>query len=192
MSIFEKKIKVIIKNTINHLLKENVILYPTDTSWGIGGDSSSDLVVRKIFKIKQRNNKKALICLVSSIEMLKKHVKKIPEKLINYINSDNPTTVIFENPKGFSPFLINSDNTVALRVTKNKFCKELIENFGKPIISTSANISGEETPFKFESINKSILNGVDFIVPLENKNLNQKVSRIIKLNKSDNIEFIRK
>ena len=183
---------MIIKNTIYHLLKENIILYPTDTSWGIGGDSSSDLVVRKIFKIKKRNNKKALICLVSSIEMLEKHVKKIPEKLINYINSDKPTTVIFENPIGFSPFLINSDNTIALRVTKNKFCKELIEKFGKPIISTSANISGEETPFKFESINKSILNDVDFIVPLKNKNLNQKVSRIVRLNKSNKIEFIRK
>jgi len=183
---------MIIKKTIGHLLKENVILYPTDTSWGIGGDSESDLVVRKIFDLKKRNNRKALICLVSSLEMLEKHVEKIPNKLISYINSDNPTTVIFENPKGFSHFLINSDNTIALRVTKNKFCKELIERFGKPIISTSANISGEETPFKFESINKSILNGVDFIVPLKNKNQNQKVSRIIRLNKSNKIEFIRK
>lgn len=183
---------MIIKKTLDHLLKGNVILYPTDTSWGIGGASDNDMVVKKIFKIKKRDDKKALICLVSSIKMLENHVKNIPKKLIKYIHSDEPTTVIYQNPKGFSPYLINSDDTIALRLTKDKFCNELIEKFGKPLISTSANISGEKTPFNFKAINKRILNDVDFIVPLSNNSLNQKVSRIVRLNELNEIEFLRK
>ena len=105
---------------------------------------------------------------------------------------DEPTTIIYQNPKGFSPYLINSDDTIALRLTKDKFCNELIEKFGKPLISTSANISGEKTPFNFKAINKRILNDVDFIVPLSNNSLNQKVSRIVRLNELNEIEFLRK
>jgi len=184
---------LIIKKTLDHLFKGHTILYPTDTSWGIGGDSGNDTVVQKIFNLKNRKNNKALICLVSSFEMLEKHVKIIPNELIKFINSDHPTTIIFDNPIGFSPLLINSDNTIALRITKNEFCKKLIKNFGRPIISTSANISKEATPYEFKSISKSILNGVDFIVPLDNNNKTQKVSRIIKLNKlTGRVEFIRK
>ena len=181
---------MIIKKTLDHLLKGNVILYPTDTSWGIGGASDNDMVVKKIFKIKKRNDNKALICLVSSIKMLDKHVKNIPKKLIKYINSDEPTTVIYQNPKGFAKNTIASDHSIAIRIVKDDFCRKLIKSFGKPIVSTSANISGEDTPKSFSEISSTILDSVDYIVNLHQNTVNTKSSTIVKI-VGDTIQVLR-
>lgn len=187
----KKKLSLI--QTLKHLKKGNTILYPTDTVWGIGGDATKNDVVEKIYYLKKRKLSKPLIILVSSFEMLKNHVGDIPNKLLEYINSDIPTTVIFKNPRRLSPLLTSNENTVGIRIVRNCFCYRLIDAFGKPIISTSANLSGDPTPNNYISISKTVLNGVDFKVSFEKEYKTTVVSRLLKINDaSGNVEFIRR
>ena len=175
----------------NKFLKENkVILYPTDTVWGLGCDASNFDAVSKIFKLKNRIESKSLIVLVSSIHMLKKHVS-ISKKALDILkSSEKPTTIIYQNPKGFSKNTIAKDNTIAIRVVKDDFCRKLIKRFGKPIVSTSANVSGEKTPKTFKEISKPILEGVDYIVDLHKNKVNVKSSTILKIC-DDDIQVLR-
>ncbi len=164
------------------LNNKQTILYPTDTVWGIGCDATSEKAVQEIYRLKQRNESKALIILVSSIDMLKNYVE-VSEKVIEILkNVKKPTTIIYKNPKGLAKNLINSeDNTVAIRVVNDKFCNELIEKFGKPIVSTSANISGRPTPKSFSEIENEILTGVDYVVNLQTDEIRTKSSTILKI-----------
>ncbi|MCF6350348.1 MAG: threonylcarbamoyl-AMP synthase [Flavobacteriaceae bacterium] len=174
------------------LIKDGTILYPTDTVYGIGCDATSESAVKKIYKIKQREESKSLIILVHSFDMLKKYVEEIPEQIKDYLkNTKKPTTVIYNNPKNLAKNVIANNNTVAIRIVNKGFIKDLLTAFNKPIVSTSANISSKPTPMSFGSISKIIINSVDFVVSLPNQSKDIKPSNIIQL-VNQKIEFIRK
>ena len=183
--------KKILDQSIEALINNHVILYPTDTVWGLGCDATNIDAVAKIFKLKNRVESKSLVVLVSSIEMLCSYVHRVPQKAIDIISTTKkPTTIIYKNPKGLAANAIASDNTIAIRIPSHDYCLEIINKFGKPIISTSANISGESTPKSFSEISLPILEGVDYVVNLEQDKITDKSSTILKLVGND-IEVIR-
>lgn len=169
-----------------------VILYPTDTVWGLGCDASNPEAVDKIYKIKNRADSKSMICLVSDIGMLERHVKSVPDAAYDIIDySEKPTTIIYDEPLGVASNVIADDNSLGIRVAKDKFCRYLITNFRKPIVSTSANISGTPTPKQFEEIDEKILTAVDYIVPLQPEFNHTTASTIIKLKNNGEVRIIR-
>lgn len=177
---------------INHLIEGNVILYPTDTIWGLGCDATNAEAVDKIFEIKQRPKEKSLIVLVDTIETLERYVNVTNEIESMIFSFKVPTTVIYPNPLGLAKNAVNEDNTIAIRLVKHKFCQQLIREFGKPIISTSANISGEKTPLQFGQIASEIKEKVDFIVERKHDTTNyHEPSRLIKINKDNSITYLR-
>ena len=177
---------------INHLIEGNVLLYPTDTIWGLGCDASNAEAVDKIFEIKQRPKEKSLIVLVDSIETLEKHVNVTNEIESLIFSLKVPTTIIYPNPLGLAKNVINEDNTVAIRLVKHKFCQQLIREFGKPIISTSANISGEKTPLEFGQVSSEIKDKVDFVVESRHDTSTYKQpSKLIRINTDNSIEYLR-
>lgn len=180
-----------IKETADLLSQQQVIVYPTDTVWGIGGDATNPNVVQRIYDLKKRADSKALICLVHSVAMLRKYVKNVPKEALTYINADRPTTLIYQHAGGLANNLIAEDGSIAIRIPKNQFCLDLINTFGKPIISTSANLSGTPTPQNFNAIDPKILDAVDYIVPLQQQKLMNQSSRILKINTSGKIQTIR-
>ena len=168
-----------------YLAKGKTILYPTDTVWGIGCDATNEESVSKIFQLKKRKETKSLIVLVSSIHMLKKYVS-VPQKALQILREANrPTTIIYQNPKGFAKNAIATDGTIAVRIVQDAFCRKLIKRFQKPIISTSANLSGAETPKSFQEISLPILEGVDYVVNLQSNNAHTKPSTILKVDGND-------
>ncbi|MDT0553829.1 L-threonylcarbamoyladenylate synthase [Urechidicola vernalis] len=179
------------KKVVLFLNKGNTLLYPTDTVWGIGCDATDNNAVQRIFEIKKRPSSKSLILLVDSIEMLQDYVK-ITNEIHDFLaNSTRPTTVIYTQPKGIAKNCIADDNTVAIRIVKDEFCQELIRRFGRPLVSTSANISGEPTPQSFQEIDKAILESVDYVVNLPNHSGSQLPSKIVKVLPSGEIEVLR-
>ena len=185
------------KNEINRSLEKikngQVIVYPTDTVWGLGCDATSQGAVDKVFKLKNRSGSKSLIILVDSLEMLQHYVPVIPKELLTFLESTNkPTTVIYNHPKGLAQNVVASDNTVAIRIVENDFCKALIRSFGKPIVSTSANFSNQPTPSSFNEIDPLLLERADYIVNLPAAETKKTASQIIKLNDLGKIEFLRK
>ena len=174
------------------ILNGGVILYPTDTIWGIGCSATIESAIKKIFRIKRRDNSKLLISLVSSIEMLERYVKNVPEYVLEYLYGESPTTIIYPKVKGLNHTLYGKNGSIAIRLVKDNFCKALIEEINSPLISTSANISGNPFPKKFKEIDKRIINQVDYVVNLNDSNLiNSKPSRIIKVSLNGQIEVIR-
>jgi len=172
-----------IRNSLEKLSTGGLFLYPTDTVWGIGCDATNQNAVQKIFDLKQREESKSLVILVSDIEMLKETVESISAKALQIIqDSKNPTTIIYHNPIGLAQNTIANDNTIAIRIPNHKFCCQLIKEFGKPIVSTSANISGNPTPKSFQEIETPILEGVDYVVNLEREKISHKSSTILKIN----------
>lgn len=145
-----------------------------------------------MYEIKQRSESKSLIILVNGIEMLKKYVDSISNEVEDLLKkSNNPTSIIYNNPKGLAKNVIASDNTVAIRIVQNDFCKKLIAEFGKPIVSTSANISGNPTPKSFQEIELSILDSVDYVVNLQRDTKSEKSSTILKLDENGKIIVLR-
>lgn len=176
-----------------HLKEGQTILYPTDTVWGIGCDATNENAVKNVFKIKKRAESKSLVILVSSLEMLQQIIRHIPKVALDFLEQSNrPTTIIYDNPKGLAQNVVAKDNTVGIRMVQDDFCKELIHRFGKPIVSTSANISGEPTPSSFEEISSRIKKQVDFIVPDTTQMIGKKSSRIIKFSADGAAIYIRK
>ena len=172
-----------IREIISILEQEKLLLYPTDTVWGIGCDATSTTAVKKIYNLKNRAESKSLIILVSSIVMLQEYIADIQQNIIDIIQSaEKPTTIIYSNPKGIAANAIaKEDNTVAIRIPNNNFCKALINRLGRPIVSTSANVSGVPTPMSFSEIQKPILEGVDYIVDLHQEKTAVKSSTILKV-----------
>ncbi len=182
----------ILQETIAALKAGKPILYPTDTVWGIGCDATNFEAVSAVYKIKQRAESKSLIVLVNSIEMLLDYVGAVPDKALDLIAiSKKPTTIIYQKPKGLSANCIASDNTIAIRIVQDEFCKQLITEFGKPIVSTSANRSGEETPKTFSEISKTILHSVDYIVNLQQDKIANTSSRILRITENNEVTVIR-
>ncbi len=180
-------------NNCNKVLQEGgLILYPTDTVWGIGCDATNPEAVQKVYTLKKRKDSKALICLVAHQAMLERHVKEVPEVAYDIIDlATKPTTIVFDEPVGVAKNLIADDNTLAIRVASDKFCQYLINKFGKPIVSTSANISGQPTPKHFKDIQPEILKGVDYVVNLPDVNNDPSPSSIIKLANDGQVKVIR-
>jgi len=183
----------IIQRSIEVLNDGGVILYPTDTVWGIGCDATNPKAIEKIYSIKKRSKKKPFILLMDNTELLLNYIYSLPEishKIIN--NSTQPTTIIYPGPINLPNILIYQ-NTIAVRMIKTTYLKELLSIFKKPITSTSANISGNTTPQKLINIDDGIKKEVDYIIPqnfMNHKN-NKKSSRIIKIHKNSKIEIIR-
>jgi len=181
-----------INNTLQTLKQGGLILYPTDTVWGIGCDASNTEAVKKIYQLKQRNDSKALICLVADDRMLKKYVKKIPEVAFNILDvTENPITIIYDDAQNLAENLIAEDHTIAIRIPNDDFCFQLLRRFNGAIVSTSANTSGQPTPKSFKEIAPEVLKGVDYVVNLHlEKNCN-KPSTIIKLGNDGKVKVIR-
>lgn len=157
---FEKDIEPCLK-----VLQEGgLILYPTDTVWGIGCDATNEAAVEKIYTLKQRPDNKAMIVLLADEREVLKYVAAPDLQVFDYLETTvRPTTVIYENALGFAENLIGTDGSIAIRICKEEFCKHLIKRFRKPIVSTSANISGDPTPKLFKEISNDIKKGVDYI-----------------------------
>lgn len=182
-----------IKQSLNILHSGGIILYPTDTIWGIGCDATSSSAVQRIYELKKREEKKSMILLVSDETMVEEYVSSPSGTILAYLSHQNrPTTAIYENAINLPGILINTDKTIAIRITTDQFCKSLIQQFGKPLISTSANISGEPYPQSFSRISDDIKRGVDYIVQHRQDDQSPgKPSSIIRLNGHNEIEVIR-
>lgn len=184
------------QNDINNALKVlkdgGLLLYPTDTVWGIGCDATNADAVKKVYQLKQREDSKALICLVADDRMLSKYVKKIPEVAFDIFDvSESPMTIIYDDAQNLATNLIASDHTIAIRIPDDDFCFQLLRRFNKPIVSTSANISGQPTPKSFKEIANEILKGVDYVVNLHHEKVCSKPSSIIKLSADGKVQIIR-
>ncbi|MBU2649894.1 MAG: threonylcarbamoyl-AMP synthase [Bacteroidetes bacterium] len=182
-----------IVKTLEYLSKGKTILYPTDTIWGIGCDATNSRAVEKIYRIKRRVEKKSLIILLDSAVNLKNFVDIVPGIAYDLIeNIETPLTIIFPVAKNLPKNVIASDKTIAIRVIRDEFCRELIRRFGKPIVSTSANISGEPNPILFNRISQEILDKVDYVVDLHRDRVSlNRPSRIIKLEIDGEFKVIR-
>ncbi|MEM6721138.1 MAG: L-threonylcarbamoyladenylate synthase [Bacteroidota bacterium] len=181
-----------IQKTFDQLQAGNTILYPTDTVWGLGCDATNPEAVQKIYTLKNREESKALICLVSDTRMLERFIEDIPEVAYDLLEAaDRPTTIIYDNPVGIAKNLVAADNTLAIRIPNDEFCQKLIRKFKRPIVSTSANISGQPTPKSYQEISADIRNGVDYVVNLHSEKKNSKPSTIIQLRANGEIKIIR-
>lgn len=184
--------KAEIQKSLVVLKNQQILLYPTDTVWGLGCDATSEKAVAKIFNIKQRSESKSLIILVNDVEMLKHYISNISKEILSLLESaTNPTTIIYNNPIGLANNVVAIDNTVAIRIVQNDFCKQLISEFGKPIVSTSANISRMPTPKSFQEIEQAILDSSDYVVNLHREVMNEKSSTILKIAENGDIIVLR-
>lgn len=182
-----------IQNAVNTMRNGGVILYPTDTVWGIGCDATNPDAVAKVYKIKRRDDSKALICLVDSDARLQRYVRNVPEVAWDLLElADKPTTVILDNAVNLAPNLVAEDGSIAMRITKETFSKELCFRFQKPIVSTSANISGEPAAQNYRDISEELLNAVDYVCwTRRQEHKPHKPSSIIKLSEDGEVKIIR-
>ena len=180
-----------VEDALTALKQDGVLLYPSDTIWGIGCDARSTQAVEAVYRLKQREDSKALICLVSNREMLETYVGKIPEALLPYLTESRPTTVIYPTISGVSNRLCAQDGSIGIRIAQDDFCQELIQALGVPLVSTSANISGEASPSHYQEISPQILSGVDHIVPLRQNETQTQASKIIRLQNDNSIAILR-
>ncbi|TXE09497.1 threonylcarbamoyl-AMP synthase [Gelidibacter salicanalis] len=181
-----------ISNALEVLKDGGLILYPTDTVWGIGCDATNPDAVKKVYELKERQDKKALICLVADDRMLGRYVKEIPKVAYDLFEvSEDPITIIYDDAQNLAANLIAEDRSIAIRIPDDDFCFQLIRRFGKPIVSTSANISTQPTPKSFKEIAPRILKGVDYVVNLHREKMCTKPSAIIKLSANGKVKIIR-
>lgn len=170
-----------------------IILYPTDTVWGIGCDATNEEAIKKIFALKQREESKSMIVLVNGERMMHQVFNEIPEVAWQILDfSEKPTTLILDKPKNVAKNIIAEDNTLAVRMVTEPFCYKLMERMKKPLVSTSANISGMPTPQSFKEISPEILKGVDYVVNLYHDKICKTPSTIIKLGLDSQVKIIRK
>ncbi len=185
--------KTEIDKAVMVLASGGTILYPTDTIWGIGCDATNQKAVNKVYKIKQRIEGKSLLVLVDTPERIYEYVDKVSPLFFDLIRSyDKPLTVIYQGARNVAKGVAAEDKTIGIRVAQDEFCRELIRTFGKAIVSTSANLSGEPTALRFQQISEKIKNSVDHIVNLyQNEIRTMKPSRIIRINEKGDFEIIR-
>ena len=187
-----KTFNKILDDTIKVLNKGGVILYPTDTIWGIGCDATNKKAISKVYDIKNRNKHRPLIILMNK-EMLNTYITDVPSAAQEIINTTvQPTTIIYNNPKNLPAELIYN-NSIGIRIIKNHYINEILAIIKKPITSTSANISGNHSPTCFKYISEELKDQVDYIIPEKIHNSNSiRESRIIKINNNNLLEIIRK
>ena len=182
-----------IKNAIDAMKKGGVILYPTDTVWGLGCDATNAEAVAKIYKIKQRDDSKALICLADSVDRVQRYVRDVPSVAWDLMElSDKPTTVILDGAVNLAPNLIAEDGSLGMRVTREEFSRQLCYRLQKPLVSTSANLSGMPTARCFAEIPEEIKSQVDYIVQFRRgEKAPREASKILKLGRDGEVTIIR-
>jgi L-threonylcarbamoyladenylate synthase len=182
-----------LRECLSVLKNGGVILYPTDTIWGLGCDATNRAAVEKIFSIKSRDETKSLLILVDSESMLGGYVKEIPEIAYELTEvSDKPMTIIYPSGKNLSPGVCSEDGSVGIRICGDEFCCELIKRFRKPIVSTSANISGKPSPSVFSEIEKTVIDAVDYaVMHRRNDRGSSNASSVIKIELNGTIKIIR-
>ncbi|MDE6291334.1 MAG: threonylcarbamoyl-AMP synthase [Muribaculaceae bacterium] len=170
-----------------------IILYPTDTVWGIGCDARNEEAIRKIYRLKQREDSKSMLVLVGSEGMLQRTVKDVPEIAWQLIDvAVNPMTIIYDNPVGVADILKAEDGSLGIRISSERFSRALCERMRGPIVSTSANISGKPTPQTFAEISSAIKEGVDYVCNFRQKEkATAKPSNIIKITRGNIVKVIR-
>ncbi|HPR72718.1 MAG TPA: L-threonylcarbamoyladenylate synthase [Bacteroidales bacterium] len=182
-----------IENSSEILKSGGVILYPTDTIWGIGCDATIDTAVEKIYSIKMMDRGRSLIILVNDIDMLEEYVEDVPQVAYDLLRiSDTPTTIIYPDGRNLASGVCSEDGSVGVRICHDKFCVELIKRLGKPLISTSANISGEPFPANFSEIEEALLKKVDYVVKYRQEDRRKNFpSPVIKIDKNGAFKIIR-
>lgn len=182
-----------IKAALEVLQKGGVILYPTDTIWGIGCDACNEEAVRRIYDIKNRVDSKSMLVLMENAALLERYVEEVPEIAYDLIElSEKPMTIIYDGARGLAKNLIAEDGSIGIRITTEAFSSELILRFKRPIVSTSANISGKPSPACFDEIDQEIIEAVDYVVKYRQDDTNKAVpSSIMKLGRGGEIKIIR-
>lgn len=176
-----------------YIASGGVIIYPTDTIWGIGCDATNPVPVERIYKIKQRADNKSMLVLVNGLSMLETYLESVPKQAKEILDSARkPTTIIYPGAKNLASNLLGNDGSVGIRITTDPFCMQLIEQTGKPLVSTSANISGALSPALFSHIDKEILEKADYVVQWRQEETEPSTpSAIIKLSRQGNILVLR-
>ena len=188
-----EEFKADIQCALECLKKGGIILYPTDTIWGIGCDATNSQAVKRIFQLKNRSDSKSMLTLVNDETALDKIIDDVPEAARELLKvAVDPITVIYDNAHGVADELIADDGSLGVRVTSEKFSNELCKRFGKPIVSTSANVSSQKAPAFFHEISDTIKNGVDYVVKYRQEDKSAKApSHIIKISQGGVIRIIR-
>jgi L-threonylcarbamoyladenylate synthase len=188
--IFEKHII----SSLTVLKNGGIILYPTDTIWGLGCDATNSAAVEKIFRIKLRSESKSLLILANNEQMVERYVREVPEIAYELISvTDTPLTIIYPGGKNLAPGVCAEDGSVGIRICHDDFCNELISRFRKPVISTSANLTGKPSPGNFNEIDKSVIEMVDFVVEYrQDERQKQSASPVIKIEQNGTFKIIRK
>lgn len=183
-----------LKKSLDTLRSGGLLLYPTDTIWGIGCDPLNVEAIQQIYALKGRDQAKSMILLLENENMLSSYVEEVPDvayQLIEY--SERPLTIVYSKAKNLPPELVNSDGSIGIRIVKHPYCEELIRRFRRPIVSTSANLSGEPSPKGFEDIAENIRDGVDYIAEYGRMESGSgQPSVVMKLDPSGAFEFLRK
>jgi len=182
-----------IKAAIAVLQKGGIILYPTDTIWGLGCDAGNEDAVQRIYAIKNRVDSKSMLVLMENAALIERYVDEVPDVAYDLIElTDKPLTIIFDGAKNLAKNLIAEDGSIGIRITSEAFSSELIRRFKRPIVSTSANISGSPSPARFSDIDQGIIDSVDFVVKFRQDEIQKAVpSSIMKLGKGGEIKIIR-
>lgn len=186
--VFEEVVK------IAEIMKSGgVVIYPTDTIWGIGCDAGNHEAVEKIYKIKERDFSKSMLVLIDRDNKLSRYVKDIPDPAWDILDyATKPTTIIFDKPYNIAENLMAEDGSVGFRVCGDKYCQEIVKKLGRPIVSTSANFSGDPSPKNFETINKELLKRADYVSNYRRREKRMKAaSTIIKLGNDSSVKVIR-
>lgn len=181
-----------IQQSIEVLKAGGIILYPTDTIWGIGCDAKNEEAVQRIIQLKKREQQKSFIVLLDDSNKLPSYVKQVPDMAWDLIEfAENPLTIVFTEGRNLAPSVLNKDGSIGIRIVKAGFAKELIRKFRSPIVSTSANISGQSSPTIFSEISEDVLNKVDHVVHLPDEGT-QKPSTIMRIEENGRFSFLRR
>ena len=183
-----------IKEAVRVMKQGGVILYPTDTVWGIGCDATNPEAVKRVYEIKKRDDSKAMICLIDSDSRISRYIRNVPDVEWDLFSlATKPTTIILDGAQGLAPNLIAEDGSIAMRITNEEFSKELCYRMQKPVVSTSANISGEPAAQNYRDISPELLEAVDYVcLSRRNEHEPHTPSSIIKLSIDGGVQIIRK
>lgn len=184
--------KDIVEKTVKTLKEGGVIVYPTDTVPGIGCMANNDKAVDRVFQIKQRPGHKALICLFKDWNQVNEHFPSLPLIPDYILNSNRPTSIILDHVHGVSPYLLGNGTSLAIRIPDNEFCQAILAELDCPLVSTSANLSGESTPQKITDVSPDILDQVDYVVSLQSEfSESIRPSKIVRITQDGEIQTIR-
>lgn len=189
----KKETNQVVIDAVEVLRKGGIILYPTDTVWGVGCDATNEEAVAKVYALKRSENKKAMIVLCNTLDMAARYISRPPMIAFEVMElTTKPLTAIMPGGVGVAPNLIPEEGTLAIRVPDHEFCQDVIRRLGKPLVSTSANISGEETPKRLSEVSKEIVEGVDYIIPPRFEgSATRKPSSIIRFDLDGSFDIIR-